>query len=688
MGLIKDSIDRVAKTFGYIKSGQWGKLWQSAQEYSMFGEKVTKPYAQVSSVYKAVKALADNVPQADLIFRDIKSDDRVEPKELVDLFDRPNPLMSEADFAQTCVGYYALYGECFIVMTQSVGQAGGAPGARTLPSELWPLNPARFRPIKKQGTNIVTAWEYERVRFELDEIIHIKDFNPYDSNRGLSPILPLNKIIDIDWQSLIYNQAFFDNDASPGFMLSTEKKLGEVQIKRLREWWNKRHQGASKAHNIAILESGLKPEQASLSHRDMEFLEQKKFAREEILGTWRVPNALFNITEDLNYATFMGQMKIFWQYSITPILEKIASGLTMQLVHPYNPNIYVDFDMSNVAAFQEDLKEKVTTAKELVAMGFTANEVNKRLELGFEDKPWRDVSWIPFSLVPAGTQPVEPAAEPEKGQKHLSGPSPFKALLPYDPENPEQTAEPKNQKSIEGQLVWQKFLRGHTFIEGKFASALRKYFYEQRKQILASLEGQKGIKLAFEVNVDWAAQDKELEKIAKPHISNGVKSGERFAAGLLAVEVDPRIIDAKMTALIQNRSNEILRINQTVKNQITTIIADTVREGGTIDEMTVAIREGVKHTYNMATSRSKVIARTETTAAMNGGSDLYYKEAGVTKKEWVTAGDEAVRELHSQVSGEQVLIGNSFSNGLAYPGGDGPPEEVINCRCTVAPVIE
>jgi hypothetical protein len=58
--------------------------------------------------------------------------------------------------------------------------------------------------------------------------------------------------------------------------------------------------------------------------------------------------------------------------------------------------------------------------------------------------------------------------------------------------------------------------------------------------------------------------------------------------------------------------------------------------------------------------------------------------------EWVTMGDEDVREIHRPLQGVQRPIGGTFDVGgfdLHYPGEPvGPPEVWISCRCVVRPV--
>lgn len=78
------------------------------------------------------------------------------------------------------------------------------------------------------------------------------------------------------------------------------------------------------------------------------------------------------------------------------------------------------------------------------------------------------------------------------------------------------------------------------------------------------------------------------------------------------------------------------------------------------------------------------IARTETTTAMNMAVDKVGNDSGVLlQKEWITADDDKVRNSHRELDGDRVEIGETFANGLLYPGDpNGSAGEVINCRCT------
>jgi HK97 family phage portal protein len=644
--------------------GEWGKLWLTMQENKIFGETVTKPYEQISNVYKAIKAITDNVPQADLKFYDKSGKKEIVSDPIIDLFNNPNPLMTESEFVQAWVGFLALYGEVKIIKNLSIGQL---TGARTLPAELWILNPSNFQEIIQQGQ--LTGWRYNigtttfgKNVFNPEEIIHTRDFNPYHVIRGLAPTKAISKILDIDWQTLLFNKAFFDNDATPGMMLSTEESLTEEQLTRLTEWIEKRHKGASKAFRLAVLEAGLKPVSVTPTHREMEFVKQKEFTRQEILGIWRVPQAFFNVTEGLNYATFIGQMKMFWNYTIMPSLNKMTDMLNKYIVQPYNPNIIAKFDLSNVVAYQEDFKEKVTTAQTLVSIGVPLNDVNEKLALGFEEYPWGDKWWIQFSQVPAG-----------------EGGLPTDMNLPPE-ENPEDADKGFTQKQLQRLAVWKGFLRYQNPLENRLASVMKNYFYLQRKRALDS------VSKSQTTSMNWADEDKQLKDKVTPYILAALKAGVDYGRQFTGQkDMQEDALNARLNSYLVMNTEKITRVNATTKQKIEEALTEGVQAGETIMQLADRIRD----VYNMAAGRAIMIARTETAGAVNAGSFLYYEEVGIPKKQWLTAGDEVVRESHRMLEGQTVLVTERFANGLRFPGDkDGEAEEVINCRCTIVPILE
>ena len=98
---------------------------------------------------------------------------------------------------------------------------------------------------------------------------------------------------------------------------------------------------------------------------------------------------------------------------------------------------------------------------------------------------------------------------------------------------------------------------------------------------------------------------------------------------------------------------------------------------------------------NPKRKRALMIARTETTGALNAGHeaarlDLY--EAGlIIGKEWLTIGDRRVRRSHQALAGKVAVPKEMFSVGgfpAPWRGYCGlPGDQRIRCRCTTVSVF-
>lgn len=127
-----------------------------------------------------------------------------------------------------------------------------------------------------------------------------------------------------------------------------------------------------------------------------------------------------------------------------------------------------------------------------------------------------------------------------------------------------------------------------------------------------------------------------------------------------------------------------------VEQSIMTILLDGYKSGKGINYVA---NELTRRFDQLTTWESKRIARTEIHNSHNTAVHDSYNEMGIEYTMWITSHDDRVRGLkptdtadHVELDGEIIRLGDTYSNGLKYPGDtDGPIEEWINCRCANAP---
>lgn len=98
--------------------------------------------------------------------------------------------------------------------------------------------------------------------------------------------------------------------------------------------------------------------------------------------------------------------------------------------------------------------------------------------------------------------------------------------------------------------------------------------------------------------------------------------------------------------------------------------------------------------------RAETISRTNTTAVDNAVKKDTWTEMGVRELEWITEGDDRVRDSHEAMDGSRVPIDGTFQieiyeNGkptgeyvsTEFPAGGQKASEDVNCRCTLLPIL-
>ena len=138
-------------------------------------------------------------------------------------------------------------------------------------------------------------------------------------------------------------------------------------------------------------------------------------------------------------------------------------------------------------------------------------------------------------------------------------------------------------------------------------------------------------------------------------------------------------------AVIRQRAADLVTsVTETTKQHI----RDAILEGRAAGEgvQQIAARIEANTFGEISKARAVTIARTETVGALNAGAYEAAQQSRVMRsKQWLTQGDDRVRDSHAAIDGERVDIGAAFSNGLRFPHDPmGPAAEVINCRCSLA----
>jgi hypothetical protein len=171
------------------------------------------------------------------------------------------------------------------------------------------------------------------------------------------------------------------------------------------------------------------------------------------------------------------------------------------------------------------------------------------------------------------------------------------------------------------------------------------------------------------------------------------------AAGILEAQLAERIAGAGISfdaALFSVFSPDLLEslaqhaganFDAEMRRAAGSAIHESFDAGLSVPDTAKAIRQSVRGT---SAATATMLARTDLVALANGGSYMAARqvfEGATATKRWLSTGDARTRPTHVAANGQEVPLEQPFQVGgfpLLYPGDpQGPPAEVIQCRCTL-----
>jgi hypothetical protein len=194
----------------------------------------------------------------------------------------------------------------------------------------------------------------------------------------------------------------------PTGALSTEVDLDKHQMRRLRaDLKASVNRGAKSAGQFLILTNGLGFEKIALTPKEMDWLDARRLARDEILAIYGVPFAVAGLfsTEQTTArsAGVVQQVKNFYLFTVFPKIEKLVQGLNRKVVPFFRKNAAAVADLRSVPALQDDVEKQLTLAQTfntLVAAGWPPNDALRELYPHVKGFAHGDVAWLNQAQVP------------------------------------------------------------------------------------------------------------------------------------------------------------------------------------------------------------------------------------------------------------------------------------------------
>jgi HK97 family phage portal protein len=248
------------------------------------------------------------------------------------------------------------------------------------------------------------------------DVLHVRLETPRHPLLGETPLVAA--ALDLASSNAMVRQAlaFYDRQARPSGVLSTDAVLSPEQTQHLRAAWNEQSRGLN-AGGTPILTAGLKWNPITTSARDSQFAEIMKLSDQNIALTFRVPLQILGIGEQ--------------KFSTTELMmgSWLASGLGFALNHIEQafdrlfglagaPQEYTEFDTS--VLLRSDFKSRVEAwAAGVKGRLFSSDEARADFEFGRKpggDQIFGQQQDIPLGMLngsQSAPEPPAPAPAPE-----------------------------------------------------------------------------------------------------------------------------------------------------------------------------------------------------------------------------------------------------------------------------------
>ena len=367
-----------------------------AEDFAVREKKTcTDPYLQHAWVSVCIDILTRNVARAEFEIR--KNGNVVTASRTARLFRFPNKNLSRFDlWKQTCA-WWSLDGEAFWWFGENY--------VCGIPEEIYVLNPRYMQHVVDGGK--ITKWVYTEegtgkpIIILADEIIHFKDWNPWNIYRGVSPLVSLGLEVEQDLLAAKQNTGLLKEGGVPKGLLKTDQVLTEAEAELLARTWDKKY-GHGMKNRVAVLGKGTEYQPLTFSPDVLKLYDMKKWNLYTLLAKYGIPPRVANIEDSkssLSGTDTESQHRAFWNYTLIPLLKNFEEVLEVQFFKRFMLNETGVFNLETIPELQES--EDAQSNRDIAEINAGLKTINDVLrKRGEDEKPWGDIWYRASNLVP------------------------------------------------------------------------------------------------------------------------------------------------------------------------------------------------------------------------------------------------------------------------------------------------
>lgn len=365
-----------------------------------------------SALYACVKVLAETIATMPLrMFEELPDGSRVPaPDHPIDDLIRyqPNDRQTAVEFWEMMMLHASLRG---------VGYAEIIPGRRGAVDQLKPIHTDRMRieVLKDDSLRFIFSDPRTGLQRTLlqDEVFRI----PGMSSDGVRPLRVVDlaaEHIGIGMAADQYAARIFSQNLNFGGFLIHPGKLSEEAQKNIIQRLTERFAGIGGFHRPVVLQEGMKFEKASMTAREAQLENARKWQIGEVARFYRIPLHMLGIDDQTNRSTVEEQGRNFVEYTIRPWVRRIEQAIRRDLI--VNPRRFqAKFNMDALLRGNAEARANYYSA----ALGAGGHEPwmsveEVRINEGMNARPMVGELRAPTNMQDGGGASVEQLPEPPR----------------------------------------------------------------------------------------------------------------------------------------------------------------------------------------------------------------------------------------------------------------------------------
>lgn len=570
-------------------------------------------------VMTCIAAIAEDVAKYQEIFN--KLDKRTNKltqvqHEFSKVLERPNPrLTSKFDLFVATQSFLELVGNAYWYL--SVEER-----SRKV-KEIYLMRPDRVTVATDPKTGDVIGYVYRHdsgteIPLEIDEVQHIKTFNPENEYYGLGTVEAGIIYIETEEDSSIFQRNFIKNQASPSGILTINGKIEPEQFKKVKAQWKEKTEGLANVGKTLFIrgaEANFTKIGLSLGDLDMEKL--KSITEDKILKMFRMPKIILGDTDQSGLGRGNAETAdyVFAKRNIDPKQTRIDDAIQNIVRRNYKDETLV---VSHVSQIPEDVDRQLAEDTAAAGKWLTVNEIRERK--GLKPVDGGDKLYVTFNQVPIDEAGTDNSTKAKRTVR----------LTVVKKDTTEQT-----------------FFRQLNTIKDKTVKTYTAKFKKDLKSQQAKvIDGLAAYAAAVHAGGDVAKayeeimpnEDAEANKSAEwliPLMLLALSQGSEAALSLLDIADDPNISTAAKDAAGQAAKRVVKEFTQQTVEKLKSEIAAGVNAG----EDLAALTKRINKVYNDAAGwRTSRLSDSESHKGINKGVQLGFEQGGVKHKIWKTLG--------------------------------------------------